>query len=312
MHPVKLVQPDKSMRASAHIISLLINDPLVQSLLPKGTPANTAPVKKLNALQIRITSLENMLTNLAKATTEVRKDINAHPQPSANIAKPLAPSAKGSVPPPTYAAKAATPQRPSIVVDVAVYTWPDDRRPQPSDLYATINATLARSNATQVRASAARWTTKENLVFWGGANTTAHQLTTALPHFAEALQPSLSVLFETAPQTLPTLRHNVKWSKLCLNADPTGKTILQQAHMLDEVHNALATENPSYAALTITQKPSWVRDPSYYPSGTISSLSVSFEDPNDTGAQNLLCHRTMYTFGHVVTVKCWKQTPPKR
>jgi hypothetical protein len=76
MHPAKLAQPDESMRASAHLINLLINDPLAQSLLPKGTP-NTALVKELNALQICLTSLENTLTNLAKATTEVRKDIKA-------------------------------------------------------------------------------------------------------------------------------------------------------------------------------------------------------------------------------------------
>ena len=54
MHPAKLVQPDESMRATAHIINLLLHEPLVQSLLPKGNPANTAPVKELNSLQIRL------------------------------------------------------------------------------------------------------------------------------------------------------------------------------------------------------------------------------------------------------------------
>lgn len=81
--------------------------------------------------------------------------------------------------------------------------------------------------------------------------------------------------------------------------------------MPDQVHNALAAENPAYAALTITQQPSWVRDPSTYPSGA-SSLSVSFEDPDGTSAQSLLCLRTPYAFGHVITVKRWKKTPPKR
>ncbi|KAI0250930.1 hypothetical protein BJV78DRAFT_1282840 [Lactifluus subvellereus] len=66
-----------------------------------------------------------------------------------------------------------------------------------------------------------------------------------------------------------------------------------------------------YASLTITQKPSWVRDPATYQNGASSSLSMSFEDPDSTDAQTLLCQCTLYAFGHVITVKCWKQTPPK-
>src|SRR6266446_9816660 len=73
MHPAKLAQPNEPMWASAHILNLLINDPITQSLLPKGTPSNTAPAKELNALQNCLTSLENTLTNLTKATTEARK-----------------------------------------------------------------------------------------------------------------------------------------------------------------------------------------------------------------------------------------------
>src|SRR6266436_9910271 len=71
MHPAKLVQPDESMRASAHLISLFINDPLAQSLLPKSPHSANTPAKELNSLQICLTSLENTLANLAKATTEV-------------------------------------------------------------------------------------------------------------------------------------------------------------------------------------------------------------------------------------------------
>ncbi|KAF8506860.1 hypothetical protein F5888DRAFT_1798089 [Russula emetica] len=302
MHPAKLAQHDESTQASAHIVNLLINDPLTQSLLLKGTHANTAPVKELNALQIRLTSLENMLANLVKATTEVRKDLKAHPTPTAQPAKATI-TKPTSATPPTYAAKAATPQCPSVVVDAAAYTWPDDQRPPPSDFCATINAALDHANATQVRVSATRWTTKGNLVLWGGPNTTVHQLTTALPHFSEALQASLSATSESAPQKLPTLRPNVKWTKLRFNAVPTGKTDTQGAHNPDKVHTALTAENQAYASLNITQKPSWVRDPAKYATGALSSLSVSFEDPDGTGAQTLLRNRTLYAFGHVITVK---------
>jgi len=55
---------------------------------------------------------------------------------------------------------------------------------------------------------------------------------------------------------------------------------------------AFVTKNPAYAALTIAQKPLWVWDPTTYAIGAISSLSVSFEDPDSTSAQALLRHRT--------------------
>src|SRR6266478_4989472 len=109
--PAKLAQPNEPMWASAHILNRLINDPITQSLLPKGTPSNTAPAKELNALQNCLTSLENTLTNLTKATTEARKDTKPHPNPPSNPATPQV-TQQGSSTPPTYAAKAALPQCP--------------------------------------------------------------------------------------------------------------------------------------------------------------------------------------------------------
>ena len=81
------------------------------------------------------------------------------------------------------------------------------------------------------------------------------------------------------------LRHNVKWSKLRINSIPTGKADTRGSYTPDEVQNALVTENTAYATLTITQKPSWVRDPSSYQPGSISSLSFSFEDPDGTSVE---------------------------
>ena len=155
MHPSKLIHTDESSKASAHILSLLIQDPLIQSLLPKSTPPNL-PTQELKGLQVCLTSLENTLTNLAKATTEVRKEIKSKPTtPAPKPAK--ASPAKGSTPTqPTYAAKAASPQHPSIVVEAAAYTWPEDTRLPPADICATINAALSCSSTTQVRVSAVR------------------------------------------------------------------------------------------------------------------------------------------------------------
>ncbi|KAF8256590.1 hypothetical protein EI94DRAFT_1710855 [Lactarius quietus] len=61
---------------------------------------------------------------------------------------------------------------------------------------------------------------------------------------------------------------------------PTGVTTENGARTLDECHAALVSDNPSYATLNITQKPSWVCDPNSYPEGAISLLVVAFEDPD--------------------------------
>jgi hypothetical protein len=98
-------------------------------------------------------------------------------------------------------------------------------------------------------------------------------------------------------------------AKLRINATPTGVTANRGAHTPDECHKALTAENRSY--VNITQKPSWVRDPLTYQPGSSSSISVSFEDPDGTSAQALLRSRTLYMFGHVVTVKRRKQSLPK-
>ena len=184
-------------------------------------------------------------------------------------------------------------------------------RPPPADICTTINASLSCSSATQVRVSAVRWTPKGNLVLWGGANAIASQLTTAIPHISKALHPSLSAQAQSAPALPPTLHHNTKWSKLCLNSAPTRKSDQQGVYTPDEVHQALITENPCYAALTITQKPSWVQNPFTYRNGATSSLSVSFEDPDGSTARALLHTCMLFAFRHVITIKCWKNLPPK-
>jgi hypothetical protein len=312
VHPQRLSSLDESARASAHLISLLLNDPLTQSLLPKVHPAPTAPAKELTALQIRLTSLENTLTNLTKATTEVRKDLKKSPIPPAQPASTPKAQAKGAPPPATsYAAKAASPPRPSVVVDTSAYTW-STTRPTPADLCSTLNAALDHSASTQVRLSAARWTGKGNLVLWGSTSTTAPQLNNALPQLTEVLQTSLSAMAQSAPQSPPTVRHNVKWSRLRINSVPTGVTDTSKAFPPDAVHKALAAENPTYASLIITQKPSWVRNPDTYAPSSASSLSFAFQDPDGTGAQRLLQQRTLFAFGHVATLKKWKETQPKR
>ena len=71
-------------------------------------------------------------------------------------------------------------------------------------------------------------------------------------------------------------------------------------------HSALVAVNPLYATLVIMQKPSWVRPPSYKSSG-VSSLVVTFEDPDSSSPKTLLTERYLYAIGTGAKVKKWKQ-----
>lgn len=118
-------------------------------------------------------------------------------------------------------------------------------------------------NTTQLCVSAARCI-KRNLAIWSGTNTSTHHLTRALPHFSEALQTSFSVTAESAPQTPQA--PNVKWQ----NRHP----------------KRLRPYTPDLAYATLTLEPG--TPPPTLPAP--SSLTVSFEDPDGTSAQTLLCH----------------------
>jgi hypothetical protein len=248
MHPSKIDRKDPKTAGSAHILSLLLNDPLIKSLLPSAPPTTT-PTKEFSALQGRLTSLENTISALAKVTATAAKKPQPPAQPPAHT--PQSGRHGPTLTPATYAQATATPPRPSIVVGAAGYTW-SDSRPMPSDICATLNRTIGKSHP-QTQLSTAKWTKNGNLVIWGGPNTTAHHLTTALPHITEVIQASFSMLSDTAPSNPPPIHANIKWSKLTINNAPTGKSPTQAAHSPDECHQALLSENPAYASLTITQ-----------------------------------------------------------
>ena len=106
---------------------------------------------------------------------------------------------------------------------------------------------------------------------------------------------------------------NVRWSHILFNCMPTGATSNTEATSPDKCHDSLLADNPLYATLTITQCPSWVKDPSSYFDGSVSFLSFAFEDPNGLLAAKLLFKKELYIFSTNATVKKWKQkTPPKK
>ena len=104
----------------------------------------------------------------------------------------------------------------------------------------------------------------------------------------------------------PQPRPNIKWSKITINGVPTGTSADRSPLTPDECHAVLAASNPSYASLSIMQKPSWVHPPTSYKPGSASSLSVAFEDPDGSKLKMLLAERYMYALGNRATVLKWK------
>jgi hypothetical protein len=65
MHPTASSPPDENTWASAHLLKLFIQDPVVQSLLPTDPPASQPAAEELPALQACLASVENAVANLA-------------------------------------------------------------------------------------------------------------------------------------------------------------------------------------------------------------------------------------------------------
>lgn len=90
---------------------------------------------------------------------------------------------------------------------------------------------------------------------------------------------------------------------------PTGVTTESGAYTPDQCQNTLIDENPSYASLRITQKPSWVRTPTSYAPNSKSSPVVAFEDPDRIRKRELLAAKQLFRFGIGAKLEKGKQVP---
>ena len=112
----------------------------------------------------------------------------------------------------------------------------------------------------EIKFSATRYNKKGNLVLIAHHTTTQAQVNTV----ADEIKKFYDRLADTngipAPKPF-NIRPNVKWSKILINSVPVGITTKRGAHTSDKCHRSLVVHNPSYAALTVIQKPSWVRPP---------------------------------------------------
>jgi hypothetical protein len=201
--------------------------------------------------------------------------------------------------------------RASLVMNLKGLDFGVDCRPPPVYFTDIFNDALKASPLHQVHIAATWWTAKGNLVITRGHLNTVQQLQDCTKILSKALAKDQSIP-DNAPLPHPPTRPNVKWSKILINGIPTGVQVPRdQAFSPEECHEALVNENPIYATLLVTQKPSWVRPPHLYTDGSSSSLVVAFEDQDGSKVKTLLADRHLYAFGICASVKRWKQRPSK-
>ena len=310
LHMIICTSPDIQLaKVKPHLLTF-ISHPIIKELIgqsdaPAQADVNTSPNLDLQKIQESLQQLSKAVEALKKAPPPFsNKDTKASKSKQKSPAPP-------SAPPCTFSAIAgARPPNPSLLVDLAKLSIGKEGWVKLEILYHALNKELAAVTPPQVQLVAIRWMAKGNLVITGGPATTPHTLQLAAPHISASLLHLLSL-----PTNSPPLqpRPNTKWSKILINSIPTGASNNRSPLTPDECHAALAALNPSYATLSITQKPSWVCSPSSYLLGTISSLSVAFEDPDGSKLKVILAECYLYALGNRALVVKWKyhQKHPK-
>jgi hypothetical protein len=256
--------------------------------------------------------IQEQLNHIKKQLQSLSKTVEArHPPTEATIALPSPPlvatPAAKNAPPDTYANKAKQESRPSLVVDFLGKPPNQDSRTPGHVFCENVNKQLqAQKNYPAVQISAAKWTAKGNIVLTAAHTVTQQQLNLASAFIKREVG---DVIKKHQPHIIlpePLIRATTKWSKILLNGVPTGVTDRRDAYTPEECHRTLLADNPHYAQLTITQKPSWVKPPSSYSTSSSSSLVFAFEDPDGSKKQILLNSKHMYLYGTRATIRSWK------
>jgi hypothetical protein len=278
--------------ANAHWAVLF---PKSRKVVKEPSIAEAAEFKKISTnlanLSRQVQSIGSRLSSVPTAAkaTYAAAAATAKPAPKTNLPshKPLPP-------------KTNTP-RPRLVINLGPncrYSW----KP-PNALLKELNDGLAKLGHT-VRLSEVHRTTKGNLVVTAAPEISAEQLASVTTALATIVAP-----FSEHPASV---YRDVKWSKLLLHNVWTGKTDRVPAHSPDEIHRELIAHNPVYRELTITQKPSWVKNPEKFTSAR-SSVCFAFEDPDGKICSTLSrSHKVLYLFGDRSPIKSWLKSKELR
>ena len=282
---------------------------LLLGLPPQNPPAPAPPDNQLKA---ELTELRSTISALSVTVAGLQpKAKEAKTSPPLKTPPPTGtPSAQGKGPKqaqtPTYASKAASKARPSLVLDIGA----NDSQPRlHSELAVDLTDELFDLGHPDVKISATRYTKKGNLVITAHHSTSQSQLNEASHDIITYIQRSLQGNNITPPNPNFKARANVKWSKILINSVPVGTNTDRGPYTPEECHRSLCAHNPSYATLKVTQKPSWVRQPSTLKPESHSSLVVAFEDPDGSLRRQILTNQQLYILGVRAKVTRWKEKP---
>ena len=161
------------------------------------------------------------------------------------------------------------------------------------DLVTRINSSLHnQSKHLHVRVVGVKWTSSSNLVVHAQAPS---------PHALQAVPEALSGDQLVVVEVIP----NTRWSRVTLSHVYTGKEPHSTVFNPEAIHEELALNNPNYALLTMRQLPNWLRSPSSFTEGQISSVSFAFEDQDGSIARRLV-GTTLTAFGNLrCSLKAW-------
>jgi hypothetical protein len=286
-------------------IRLFLANPTIKELLNNSqAPAATAE----HILQMPGDEIQATLKLLSLVISSIQKKLSTTYKQQAAPSIPKC--GKGPITTTTKKYSAIARSRPpnlSLVVDLAHLNMMDMNWPKLEHICQIFNKRFGEVTPPQVSLATIRWTVRANLVVTGRPTSTPATLQIAAVHISATLK---DILKTPSNAHLLVARPNIKWSKISINGVPTGMSNKCMAYTPTECHNTLTTINPSYAQLTVMQRPSWVCTPTSYTEGAIFSLLVAFEDPDGSRLKTMLAEHYLYINGTRATVKKWKHHPP--
>jgi len=211
--------------------------------------ANPSPQYHSELLEIK-SSISALTKSVEDLQPKVKPAKAPTSQPPSLAGKP---SAQGKGPNPlsnqTYASKAASKPRPSLVLDIGASN-PDDQFITHS-LSDSLNRHMLDMGRSEIKFSAIKYNKKGNLILTAHHTTTQAQLNSV----ADDISQYMTDLSNSTDTPIPELFHtraNVKWSKILINSVPVGITDSRGPFTFEECHRSLLAHNPSYASFTIT------------------------------------------------------------
>jgi hypothetical protein len=274
----------------------------VENLSTNDNPPTTPPPTTAADVTMTLAAMEtNMIAMHEKTLDSIKSYADAAKAPAPKPPPPTSPPTK-----PTHTK--STPGKnslPQAVIQIKGH-METESRPSFVNLVTNLNKSLhEHPKHSHVRVVGVKWTASSNLVVCAQAPSPS-----ALVSALKAVQASLV----TDQLIIKDITPNMRWSCMTLSHVFTGKGTNSPAYSPEALHEELTMHNPSYAALTIRQPPSWIRNPNDFADGQISSISFAFEDTDGSLARQLT-GTPLTAYGNLrCTLKAWvplKKTPQK-